>query len=117
MTRLLRSVSFNKEAMRKAVDKGYLAATDLADYLAKKGVTFRHAHEIVGKMVSFAIAEDKELGQLTLEEMRNFSRQIEEDVFEWLDPSVGIKRREIAGGTGPEMVRRSIEKAREELGP
>ena len=52
MTRLLRSVSFNKEAMRKAVDKGYLVATDLADYLVKKGVTFRHAHEIVGKMVS-----------------------------------------------------------------
>ena len=117
MTRLLRSVSFNKEAMRKAVDKGYLVATDLADYLVKKGVTFRHAHEIVGKMVSYAIAEDKEFGQLTLDEMRNFSSQIGEDVFDWLDPYVGIKRREIAGGTGPERVRRSIEKAREELGP
>jgi argininosuccinate lyase len=116
MTRLLRSVSFNKEAMRKAVDKGYLVATELADYLVKKGVTFRHAHEIVGKMVSYAIGEDKELGQLTLEEMGRFASQIEKDVYDWLDPTFGIKRKEIDGGTGPEVVRRSIERAREELG-
>jgi argininosuccinate lyase len=115
MTRLLRSVSFNKEVMRKAVDKGYLVATELADYLVKKGVTFRHAHETVGKMVSYAIGKDKELGQLTLEEMGRFSSQIEKDVYDWLDPSFGIKRKEIYGGTGPEMVRRSIERAREEL--
>jgi argininosuccinate lyase len=115
MTRLLRSVSFNKEVMRKAVDKGYLVATELADYLVKKGVTFRHAHETVGKMVSYAIGKDKELGQLTLEEMGSFASQIEKDVYDWLDPSFGIRRKEIYGGTGPEMVRRSIERAREEL--
>jgi argininosuccinate lyase len=117
MTRLLRSVSFNKEVMRKAVDKGYLVATELADYLVKKGMTFRHAHEVVGRMVSYAIGKDKELGQLTLEEMRRFSSQIEEDVYEWLDPSFGIKRKEIDGGTGPRMVRKAIERAREELAP
>ena len=115
MTRLLRNVSFNKEAMRKAVDKGYLVATELADYLVKKGVTFRQAHEIVGKLVSYAVGKDKELGQLTLEEMVSFSGHIEEDVYEWLDPSFGIKRKEIDGGTGPRMVRRAIERAREEL--
>ena len=115
MTRLLRNVSFNKEAMRKAVDKGYLVATELADYLVKKGVTFRQAHEIVGKMVSYAIGKEKELGQLTLEEMVRFSGHIEKDVYEWLDPSFGIKRKEIDGGTGPQMVRRAIERAREEL--
>jgi argininosuccinate lyase len=115
MTRLLRNVSFNKDAMRKAVDKGYLVATDLADYLVKKGVTFRHAHEIVGKLVSYALSQGKELGQLTLEEMRNFSSRIEEDAYDWLDPFAGIKRREIPGGTGPAAVRKSLEKAREEL--
>ena len=115
MTRLLRNVSFNKEAMRKAVDKGYLVATELADYLVKKGVTFRQAHETVGKMVSYAIGKEKELGQLTLEEMVRFSGHIEKDVYEWLDPSFGIKRKEIDGGTGPQMVRRAIERAREEL--
>jgi argininosuccinate lyase len=89
MTRLLRSVSFNKEVMRK---------------------------ETVGKMVSYAMGKDKELGQLTLEEMGSFASQIEKDVYDWLDPSFGIKRKEIYGGTGPGMVRRSIERAREELG-
>jgi argininosuccinate lyase len=115
MARLLRNVSFNKEAMRTAVDKGYLVATELADYLVKKGVTFRQAHEIVGKMVSYAIGKERELGQLTLEEMVRFSGDIEKDVYEWLDPSFGIKRKEIDGGTGPQMVRRAIERAREEL--
>jgi argininosuccinate lyase len=116
MARLLRSVSFNKEVMRKAVDKGYLVATELADYLVKKGVTFRHAHETVGKMVSYAMGKEKELGQLTLEEMGSFASQIEKDVYDWLDPAFGIKRKEIDGGTGPQMVRRAIERAREELG-
>ncbi len=116
MTGLLRTVSFNKEAMRKAVDRGYLAATDLADYLVKKGLTFRKAHEIVGKMVSYAIGEDKELGQLSLEQMRNFSGQIDKDVYGWLDPALGIRRKEIPGGTGPGVVHKSIQTAREELG-
>jgi argininosuccinate lyase len=115
MARLLRGVAFNKEAMRKAVDEGYLVATDLADYLVRRGMTFRQAHETVGKMVLYSIDRKRELGQLTLKEMRSFARQIERDVYDWLDPSFCIKRRNIPGGTGPEVVWKSIEKAREEL--
>ena len=74
MTRLLKEISFNKERMRQAVDEGYLVATDLADYLVRKGVTFRQAHEIVGKMVLYALDHKKELRHLTLKEMKAFFR-------------------------------------------
>ena len=112
MTRLLKRISFNKDEMTNAVQTGYLVATDLADYLVGRGMTFRQAHEIVGKMVLFAIERKKELDQLTLKEMKAFSRQIENDVYDWLDPVLCVRRREIPGGTGPETVRRSLERAK-----
>ncbi|MFP4035971.1 MAG: argininosuccinate lyase [Desulfobacteraceae bacterium] len=116
MTRLLRRLSFRGEAMKSAVEKGFLAATDLADYLVLKGVTFRKAHEAVGGMVVYAFERGLELPQLTLEEMRNFSRGIEEDVYEWLDPAACVARRNLPGGTGPQAVKAAIQRAREEIG-
>lgn len=115
LSRLLKEVSFNEEKMRKAAEEGYLVATDLADYLVGKGMTFRKAHETVGKMVLFAIDQKKELGQLNLEEMKKFERKIEKDVYDWLEPALSIKRRNLPGGTGPEAVKRSLQKAKEEL--
>jgi argininosuccinate lyase len=116
MTRLLRGLSFNKKRMREAVDQGYLVATDLADYLVRKGVTFRQAHEVVGKMVLHALDQKKELGQLTLKEMKGFSRHIEKDVYGWLDPLSCIDRRNLPGGTGSGSVKRALSKARKEIG-
>ena len=115
MSRLLKEISLNGEMMKKATEQGYLVATDLADYLVGKGMRFRKAHETVGKMILFALDQKKELNQLTLEEMKGFARQVEKDVFDWLEPASCIKRRYHPGGTGPEMVKRSLEKAREEL--
>lgn len=115
MTRLLEEINFNEDRMNEALKKGYLAATDLADYLAGKGVTFRQAHETVGKIVLYAIEEKKELDQLTLEEMKSFSGRIDEDVYEWLDPALCIKRRELPGGTGPETVRKHLDEAKREV--
>jgi argininosuccinate lyase len=115
ISRLLKEISFNEETMKKASDEGYLVATDLADYLVGKGITFRKAHEAVGKMVLFAMDQNKELIQLTLEEMKKFSRQIEKDVYNWLDPASCLNRRNLPGGTGPEMVKKSLERAREEI--
>lgn len=115
ISRLLIEISFNEKMLRRAAEKGYLVATDLADYLVRKGMTFRKAHETVGKMVLSAIEQDKELNQLSLEEMKKFSRQIDKDVYNWLDPDSCIKRRNLPGGTGPEMVKKSLEKAREEI--
>jgi argininosuccinate lyase len=116
MTRLLKEISFNKESMRAAVAQGYLAATDLADYLVGKGVTFRRAHELVGKMVLYALDRKKELGQLTLDEMKGFSRHIEKDVYDWLDPRSCIERRNLPGGTGSQSVKRALSKARKAIG-
>ena len=116
MTRLLREISFNKERMRETVDEGYLVATDLADYLVRKGVTFRQAHEIVGKMVLHALDHKKELRHLTVKELKAFSGQIEKDVYGWLDPLACIDRRNLPGGTGSASVKRALLKARKEVG-
>jgi argininosuccinate lyase len=116
MARLLTEVAFNEARMREAAGKGFLVATDLADYLVRKGVTFRQAHEIVGKMVLFASDQGKELRDLTLEEMKGFSRQVDGDVYEWLDPEGCVKRRNIPGGTGPDAVRINLDRIKQELG-
>jgi argininosuccinate lyase len=115
MSRLLRHIDFNKDAMRKAVDDGYLVATDLADYLVRKGTTFRKAHEAVGKMVLYALDQNKELGQLTLPEMKKFSDNIDEDVYKWLDPVSCLDRRNLVGGTGREAVKEALAEARKEM--
>ena len=115
MRRLLSEVSFNPDRMREATQTGFLAATDLADYLVTKGITFRQAHRIVGKIVRFAMDQNKELSQLTLDEMKAFAGHIDQDVYGWLDPFSCLERRNISGGTSPERVREALQKAKEEL--
>lgn len=115
MARLLGEVTFNGERLKKATETGFLAATDLADYLVRKGITFREAHEMAGKIVLFAVDQGKELHDLTLAEMKQFAKKIDKDVYEWLDPALTVKRRNTVGGTGPEQVRQRINQAREEL--
>ncbi len=115
MARLFREISFNRERLKEASEKGFLVATDLADYLVRKGVTFREAHEIVGRMVVFALDQKKELHELTLNEMKGFERRISKDVYGWLDPLSSLKRRNIPGGTGPEVVKKSLRQAKQEI--
>jgi len=115
MSRLLGEVTFDGERLKDATEKGFLVATDLADYLVREGRTFREAHEIVGKMVLFSVDQGKELHDLTLAEMRRFEKKINKEVYTWLDPALTVKRRNIPGGTGPDMVKQSLKKAREEL--
>ncbi len=112
---LLKEIDFREESIQKATEKGYLVATDLADYLVTKGMTFRKAHQLVGDMILSAKEKQKELHQLDLSDMSRFSTLIEEDVYEWLDPLSCIKRRDIKGGTGPEAVKKALKKAQEEL--
>lgn len=116
MARLLAALQFNREKMREAVSHGFLVATDLAEYLVRKGLPFRKAHEVVGRIVLYAIEKGQELEELTLEEMQAFSKHIEEDVFEWLSPLKCIERRSLEGGTGREPVRMQIRLAKKELG-
>ena len=115
MSRLLGEISFSGDRLKEAAGKGFLTATDLADYLTGKGMTFRKAHESVGKIVVFAMGRKKELHELSLGEMKKFTDKIDQDVYEWLDPVSCLKRRSLPGGTGPDVVRKSLIKAKLEL--
>ncbi|MET0027218.1 MAG: argininosuccinate lyase [Candidatus Thiodiazotropha sp.] len=113
---MIPAISCRKEAMRQAAMKGFATATDLADYLVRKGIPFRDAHEIVGKAVAFGVAENRDLSEMTLTELRNFSDQIDEDVFGVLTLEGSVAARNHIGGTAPEQVRAAIGRARERLG-
>jgi argininosuccinate lyase len=99
------------DRMRDASEAGYTLATELADYLATRGIPFRDAHAIVGAVVRAAIAEGKHLSALTLEELRAFSPAFEADVLEWLTPEAAVARRSATGGTAPANVRRELKRA------
>ena len=115
-TRMLSHIEVHKQTMYDACKQGFLNATDLADYLAVKGMPFRTAHSVAGKAVAFALARGKELDDLTLEEFRTFSDLFEDDVYEFITVEKMIERRISYGGTGFENVRKAVEKAACELG-
>ncbi|MGY4686443.1 argininosuccinate lyase [Petrotoga sp. DB-2] len=94
---LLGTIRVNEKKMEEAVKFGYLNATDLADYLVKKGIPFRTAHDIVGKLVAYAITKNISLEELNISEFRNFCQLIDEDVYEFLDLKNILKRRKTIG--------------------
>jgi argininosuccinate lyase len=104
------------EAMERAALKGYATATDLADYLAKKGVPFRDAHEVVAHAVKVALGQGLDLSQLPLATLQGFHPQIGADVFEVLSLRGSMNARSVVGGTAPAQVRAQIERHRARLG-
>ena len=106
----------NKPAMREAALRGYSTATDLADYLVKKGMPFRDAHEVVGKAVAYGIEQAKDLGEMELSELQQFSDTITEDVFGVLTLDGSVGARDHLGGTAPQQVRAAVNTARDNLG-
>ncbi|MCB1792429.1 MAG: argininosuccinate lyase [Gammaproteobacteria bacterium] len=106
------AISCNRDAMRAAALKGFATATDLADYLVRKGIAFRDAHEIVGKSVAHCVTKQCDLADLSLEELRDFSPQIEADVFDFLTLEGSVAARDHIGGTAPAQVRAAIARAR-----
>jgi argininosuccinate lyase len=103
------------EAMRAAVLEGYATATDLADYLVKKGLPFRDAHEAVALAVREAVEQDCTLEALSLKTLQGFHPFIKEDVFEVLQPEGALKARNHVGGTSPSQVRAQVQKIRIKL--
>ncbi|MDR1850324.1 MAG: argininosuccinate lyase [Zoogloeaceae bacterium] len=101
--------------MEQALQKGFATATDLADYLVKRGMPFRDAHAVVGRVVKFAEGEGKDLPELTLAQLREFSPLIGEDVFAALTIEGALSARNHVGGTAPEQVKAAIHRARERL--
>jgi argininosuccinate lyase len=104
----------NKERMREQATKGFSLATDIADYLAKKGIPFREAHRIVGEIVAYCIDNNKTLENLTVEELRNFSDKFEEDILSLITVEGSINSRNVIGGTAKEQVKNQLEKIKEE---
>ena len=104
-----------KDKMRQATLQGFSTATDLADYLVRKGVAFRDAHEIVGKAVALGIETQRDLSELALSELQSFSACIDETVYDVLSIEGSVASRNHFGGTAPEQVRHQVEEAKQWL--
>ncbi|PHR99810.1 MAG: argininosuccinate lyase [Oceanobacter sp.] len=104
-----------KEDMREAAMRGFSTATDLADYVVGKGIAFRDAHEIVGKAVAYGLETGKDLSEMTLEELKQFSNEITADVFDILTLEGSVAARNHIGGTAPDQVRAAAGRAKARL--
>ena len=112
---MIPAIEPNREVMREAARRGFATATDLADYLVRKGIAFRDSHEIVGKAVALGIEKKKDLSDMSLAELRQFSDQIDEDVFEVLTLEGSVSARDHIGGTAPDQVRAAVKRGRDAL--
>ncbi len=112
---MLRGIKVNKEAMRTAATEGFATATDLADYLVKKGTPFRDAHEVVALAVRHAVDKGCDLSDLSLAELQKFSAQISDDVYQVLTLEGSLASRNHIGGTAPAQVKQAIARARKSL--
>ena len=113
---MLRGITVKADNMRQAALEGFATATDLADYLVKKGMPFRDAHEVVAHAVKSGVETGRDLAEFSLAELQAFSATIGDDVFEVLTLEGSVASRNHTGGTAPEQVRRAIAQAREQLG-
>jgi argininosuccinate lyase len=113
-TGMLKSIRIKTGNMESAAKQGYLLATDVADYLVKKGVSFRTAHEATAKLVTYAIQKDKSLKDLTLKEYQKFSPVFDKDVYE-ITLESSVTARDIMGGTGYKQVAKQITAAKRKL--
>ncbi len=112
---MIPAISCRPEAMRSAAMQGFATATDLADYLVRKGLPFRNAHEVVGKAVASCVEKGCDLAALQLTELQEFSDLIASDVYDCLTLEGSVSARNHIGGTAPQQVRAAISKAREIL--
>ena len=106
---LLRTVRVNRDRMAAAANEGFLNATDLAEYLVRRGLPFREAHAVVGKIVLYCVGKGVKLEDLTLEEYQRFSPEIGADVFEAVRLGEALKARQVLGGPAPQIVRERVE--------
>jgi len=112
---MIAQMRINAARMRAAAARGFSTATDVADYLVRKGLPFRQAHEVVGKTVRYCVESGKDLPELTLEEFRQFSKKIEADIFAAVTLEASVNARQATGGTARTAVEREIARARASL--
>lgn len=112
---LIKTLKIDADRMRQVMSGSYLLATDVADYLVRKGLPFRQAHKIVGELVQYAIGKSKSFGELSLDEYRSFSPLFADDVY-GITVDTSVAARNIVGGTAPEQVLASLSRARKLVG-
>jgi len=112
---MMQHISVNHKVMREAAIQGFSTATDLADYLVRAGVPFRDAHEVVGKAVRLGVDSQRDLAEISLAELQQFSSQIQTDVFDVLTLEGSVSARNHIGGTAPEQVRAAVIRARNRI--
>lgn len=113
---MIPAIEAKPEAMLEAAKRGFSTATDLADYLVCKGMPFRDAHEVVGKSVAYGLEQEKDLSEMSLTELQQFSDQISDDVFDVLSLEGSVAARNHIGGTAPNQVRQAADRALALLG-
>ena len=110
---MMPAIGCKKENMYNAAKQGFSTATDLADYLVRKGLPFRDAHEVVGKAVALGVETSKDLSEMTLQELQQFSDMITDDVFDVLTLEGSVAARDHIGGTAPNQVKKAVATGRE----
>jgi len=113
---MMHSLVVHKQAIQNALQKGYLEATELADYLTKKNIPFRQAHEITGQIVRFAIDKKKALNQISISEFQQFSGHIQDDIYKVLSIEAAINAKNVIGGTALSQVNAQLKKIQKEFG-
>ncbi|RMG02861.1 MAG: argininosuccinate lyase [Nitrospirae bacterium] len=109
---LIKNIKFRRKRMKDALRGGYILSTDVAEYLVKKGMPFRQAHEVTGSLVRYCLERGKELHELSLEEYKRFSELFGDDILSVLDLEESIRRRISRGGPAPEETKRQIQRIR-----
>jgi argininosuccinate lyase len=110
MAQILVHTTFHKEKMAEEIRTDFLTATDMADYLVRKGLPFREAHEVTGKVVSHCLSHKMYFGNLDLETLRTFSRLFEGDVFDYILPQSSVGQKQSAGSTSPQEVKKQYQR-------
>jgi argininosuccinate lyase len=113
---MLDNVEFKHENMKKALTEGFITATDIADYLTRKGMPFRKSHEVTGRIVGYAEEKGRELINLHISEYKMFSKHFEEDLFDHITLEGSISGRKSYGGTARQNVLRMIAQGKKETG-
>jgi len=112
MSEIVAGIKVRRERMQRAVEDGFMNATDVADYLAERGVPFRDAHEITGRIVQFCLTNNKRIDDLTLDEFKRFSAKFDKSIYDYLQVEAVVARRSALGGTARQNVLRRLKELR-----
>ena len=112
MSEIVAGMKVGRERMQRAVEDGFMNATDVADYLAERGVPFRDAHEITGRIVQFCLANNKRIDDLTVDEFKRFSAKFDKSIYDYLKVEAVVARRSALGGTARQNVLRRLKELR-----